>query len=694
MKLLLTFILIVSFSCHAQNWSQIGPEGGYFKEFTIDPSDNTIIYAGSDDGGGIWKSTDSGASWNITTANFPNMTGWRVVIDDNNSNVVYGCDVYGRYGILKSTDGGTSWTVNNIGLNSAYDKMVSGLVAKTSDTLFISTGENATSTPMRPGNGMFKSYNGGVSWSPAGLQGETIPAVGKNDFGTIFAGTEGAGTFYTNDNGNNWIVHPDIPQTGVVHEIQTIGNVMIVASSEGIFLSGDWGITFTNIGLVGEFNFDACIHTLASDVVIFSSTLSGLQRYSQNAGTWVPVAGTYFTDQIIIGLASDGSNIYCSGFSNSPIEISNDGGTTWNQATSSPIATELTDVYLDPSNNNHIMCSLLGSYNLNGDYDREAVYETTDGGTNWARIGPDAHGLCLTVTPSNDQEFYLGSFAQGVYKTTDGFNTFTQLSNNGVGVVEVIVSASNPDVVLISEIDWSGPTPSIKRSDDGGNTFNTVASTVTNQMLFYPANNDTIYAATSSGVLRSTDNGLNFTNWQLSGENCLSLGIRNNDLFVGTADGKLFKVSNGSAQDISGSWGTPVEIKSILVEGQDLFVGLNGAEKDTSMELQGSIWRTNDDGTSWNNVTTDMTSTNIYGNNNIKSDGTELYVGTYGGGIFKSTGMNLTASIPEWSDVFNTEHKKVIKTVDLMGRDTKGETESFVILIYEDGTSEKVFKQK
>jgi len=38
-----------------------------------------------------------------------------------------------------------------------------------------------------------------------------------------------------------------------------------------------------------------------------------------------------------------------------------------------------------------------------------------------------------------------------------------------------------------------------------------------------------------------------------------------------------------------------------------------------------------------------MSSTNVYGNNTIESDGVNLYVGTYGGGVYKSTDIHLSA---------------------------------------------------
>lgn len=646
MKLLTCLFSILFLTCftNAQSWNQIGPEGGYFKEFTVHPVNTDLIYAGSDDGGGIWKTENGGTTWSLLTASFPNMTGWKIVLDDTNPDIVYACDLYGRYGLLKSNDAGNSWTIMNSGLITVHDKMVSGLVTKSSDTLFISTGESITSDPPRPGNGIFKSYDGGTTWTPAGLQGITTPCIEKNAFGTIFAGTENNGLHYTNDNGITWTSHPAIPIGATIHELHSSGNVLIVAAAEGVFLSSDWGINFSNIGLIGEFNFDACIHKTTPDIEIFCSTLTGLKKYSSASMNWTPVTGSYFTDQIIIGITSDGTNVFCSGFSNSPIVKSTNEGNNWSQLASSPVATELNDLYIDPADNNHMLTCLLGSYDLDGNYDRESVYETTDGGISWIRKGPDAHALCITPNPQNNQEFYLGTFAHGVIKTTDGFNTYTQLSPNGVGTADVIVSPENPSTVLFSEVVW-GSSSSIKRSTDAGASFATVANFGANRLLFNPNNADTIYAAQGNGVYLSSDNGLTFNPWQLNGEDCISLASNESDLIVGTSDGKLFKISEGIVSDISGNWQSPVEIKSIFIQDGELFVGLNGAEKDTNMVLHGSIWRSSNNGVSWTDITNDMTSTNIYGNNIIASDGNELFVGTYGGGIFKSTGLNLNANL-------------------------------------------------
>jgi hypothetical protein len=55
------YFLIFSFSSSflfSQTWTSIGPNGGYFKDFVFHTTNSQIIFAGSDDGGGVWKSTD------------------------------------------------------------------------------------------------------------------------------------------------------------------------------------------------------------------------------------------------------------------------------------------------------------------------------------------------------------------------------------------------------------------------------------------------------------------------------------------------------------------------------------------------------------------------------------------------------------------------------------------------------------
>ncbi|MEM9022864.1 MAG: hypothetical protein AAGB22_03935, partial [Bacteroidota bacterium] len=604
----IVFIMLslLSVQSFGQGWEQLGPMGGYVKEITFHPTNPAIIYAGSDDGGGVWKSENGGADWRLLTGNFPNMTGWSITINEANPSVVYACDVYGRYGLLKSTDGGTTWHIAN-GLSSAYDKMVSGIALKSADTLFISTGEGATTVPPRPGNGVFRSDDGGASWRPAGLQDTTVLAIGNNVFGTLFAGTEGHGLQFSNSNGQHWAPHPQINAAATVFEIEVADNVIAVAANSGVYLSTNWGVDFVNTGLAGDFNFDVAIRQTAPTIELVGTTFSGLQYYSSATGTWNLIADPLLNNELIIGIGAADSTVMVGTFSNSPLVVSHDGGSSWSQPATSPVCTEINDVVVNPNDAGHMLVALLGTYNVGGSYNNQCLYETTDAGSSWSRKGPKAHAMCLSPNPANFNSQFLGTFSQGLYKSSDRFGTFTNLISGNKLIADVAISARDTNIVLISEVDLDAIQLTIKRSTDAGSSFSTVAQATANRLLFHPLNNDTAYAATDNGILLSADVGATWSPWVLNGNNISAMHFAGGALFAGTNVGQLYKIEDGLVADISGNWEVPVEIKSIHQEGKNLLVGLNGAEQDTSNTLNGSIWRSFDRGTSWHDITAGMT---------------------------------------------------------------------------------------
>jgi hypothetical protein len=77
----------------------------------IDPSNPSTIYAGADCA--VWKSTDAGGHW---FAILITSYGLALAIDPTNPSIIY-AGTWG-YGIFKSTDGGASWSANNSGLTN------------------------------------------------------------------------------------------------------------------------------------------------------------------------------------------------------------------------------------------------------------------------------------------------------------------------------------------------------------------------------------------------------------------------------------------------------------------------------------------------------------------------------------------------------------------------------------------------
>lgn len=99
-------------------WSPLGPGnvGGRTRALIIDPRSPDTLYAGGV-AGGVWKSTDGGASWTALDDLAPSLAIGSLAMDPSNSNIVYAGTGEGYFnedavrgaGIFKTTDGGLTW---------------------------------------------------------------------------------------------------------------------------------------------------------------------------------------------------------------------------------------------------------------------------------------------------------------------------------------------------------------------------------------------------------------------------------------------------------------------------------------------------------------------------------------------------------------------------------------------------------
>ena len=199
----------------------------------VAPSDPKVIYAGTGEsdirsnlssGDGIYKSGDGGQTWkNIGLRESRQIS--RIVVDPGNSAIVYVAVLGHAYGpnpergVYKSSDGGASW---NEVLDQGPEVGASDLaIAMGSPNLLFATmwrGRRppwSTYAPLEgPGSGLFRSQDGGQSWThltgnglPGGEWGRTAVAVspnGKRVYALINA-KEG-GLFRSDDGGNTWML--------------------------------------------------------------------------------------------------------------------------------------------------------------------------------------------------------------------------------------------------------------------------------------------------------------------------------------------------------------------------------------------------------------------------------------------------------------------------------------------------------
>jgi hypothetical protein len=101
------------------SWVSRGPQncGGRTRALVIDPSNTGTLYAGAASGG-VWKSTDYGASWSQQTDFMTNININAMVMDPISHGTIYAATGELSYGdglpgagIFKTTDAGVNWNV-------------------------------------------------------------------------------------------------------------------------------------------------------------------------------------------------------------------------------------------------------------------------------------------------------------------------------------------------------------------------------------------------------------------------------------------------------------------------------------------------------------------------------------------------------------------------------------------------------
>ena len=161
-------------------WTQVGPDtlGGRTRALALDVTDGNTIIAGAVSGG-IWKSTDSGASWTQTLTSTQLLSVTSIAQDTRsgqentwyagtgeytgNSASASGGTFYGD-GIYKSTDGGDSWTLlssTSTGLPQSFDNLFDFVWRVATDPSNSSQEEVYAAAIF----GIFRSVDGGASWT-------------------------------------------------------------------------------------------------------------------------------------------------------------------------------------------------------------------------------------------------------------------------------------------------------------------------------------------------------------------------------------------------------------------------------------------------------------------------------------------------------------------------------------------------
>lgn len=542
----------------------IGPPGGSAIALAVDSQNPKIAFAGTICG--VYKSTNGGISWQSTGPGLCYMID-SLALDPTNPDIVYAGSHGG--GVYKSTDGGANWTPMNTGIHAnavVYTMMVN---PGNPDLVYAGT-RGAPAAPGPPWGGvLYKSVNGGVSWS----------AVLTNIGGS---------------SQQDWVysiqANPNQP------------NYVIAASHEhGPFVSSDYGNAGTWSGQ--NSSVDGSGRAIAFDPRAWLQTAfyatwhrTGIYRSSNNGYNWsLSNSGLgeakIYPNGIAIDL-SDPDNIYLASFSDARHGVmkSTNAGSSWRLA-------GLGDKYIysvaSPGQGNNIV--LAGAFT-------DGVYRSPDGGNNWYYSSNGITAININGIVASPPASYLVSLPGiGVYRSLDGGNTWFAI-NNGLAdrnLNGLVAHPDNPNLVFaltskagVQRIDLSGgggwtsagfsaqvareqlslapengislpQEPMVEllghlpgESEEPGQTEpDLLAAKVTAPVLsleFAPSNSAIAYLGTNgAGVYLSTDSGLSWEETGLKGTTIRGIAVHpTNDVVVyaGTSAAGRVKTSSNRGQ--------------------------------------------------------------------------------------------------------------------------------------------------
>ncbi len=252
-----------------QTWKELGPSNfsGRSRCVVIDPANPQRMWMGSV-GGGIWRSLDGGQSWTPVGDKLPSIAVTCMVLDPNDNKTLYAGTGEGYFngdglagqGVYKSTDGGTTWS---------QLAGTSGWTWSHVNRIAVCPGNSNLILVTQQYGGIFRSTDGGKTFSnPLWAQSGHAVAFSKANpnrvLGTIQdydfnAGNWYAAAIYSTDAGATWTkASGPLNSVGGFSRVETYPvvsdeNIAYASASDGnVYKSTDGGKSYAQVNTSGS----------------------------------------------------------------------------------------------------------------------------------------------------------------------------------------------------------------------------------------------------------------------------------------------------------------------------------------------------------------------------------------------------------------------------------------------------------
>ena len=543
----------------AVHWEFAGPTniGGRVVDIEFDPNNPSIIYAGFSTGG-IFKSFDGGNTWLPIFDDQAVLTIGDIAIDPNNTNIIYvgtgeangGHNNFPGGGVFKSTDAGSTWDFLGLEGTTSIGRIV--INPQNSDILYLaSVGSYFAPNPER---GIYKSTDAGLTWdhslfvsdttgfvdliidpnNPDRLMAAAWERVRRPNTSRLFGPS--SGIYKTIDGGNTWnkITVAPLPNSNFTN-VGRIGlaihnndpNIVYALFTDGyniisLYRSNDFGISWTNADTDNELSGGTAgfswyfgqvrVHPTNPNIVYVMDV--AFMRSTDGGNNW-PIQYGYggpselHVDHHAMAFNTLDPNFIING-NDGGINISTNGGQTFSQPKNIP-ATQFYEIGLDFNNPE----KLYGGTQDNG------TNRTPDGSVdNWENIwGGD--GFYVVVDYNDPNIIYAESQNGALVKSTDGGFSW-DYALNGINDNEP-TNWSTPVIMdpNSSNILYCG-THSLYRTTNGAANWTKISPQLTDwvtgrklgtitTIAAAPTNSNVIYVGTDDAhVWVSSNNGANW----------------------------------------------------------------------------------------------------------------------------------------------------------------------------------------
>lgn len=631
-------------------WVERGPSnvGGRTRAIMVDPNDatkKTIWSAGVD--GGLWKTTDITATspnWAPVNDTFANLAITCLAYDSLFSDTMYfgtgegwyNADAVRGSGVWRTTNGGATWSQLGSTTGSSFNYINRIAVHPTNHKVYIATK-----------NGIYISSNAGSTFTNIGYTGKNVSDIEIAYNGRVHIGIGDYFTtreyHYTDNDGTTWD-----PTATNFNTIVTGGRRVELA-----------------IAPSNNATLYALVGTTGAIQGIFKSTNSGITWAATAAAAWFDQncasSNSDFTrtqswyDLAIAVNPGDENNVMIGGVD---ILKTTNGGTSWSQITSWWGGCSRQYVHADQ----HVICYEPGSSTVAYFGNDGGIWRTATATATTPTIAAKSNNYNVTqfyscaIHPTSGSNIYLaGAQDNGTQRfTTSGMNATTDVTG-GDGALCFIDQASPAFQIAsyvynnfyLSTNSGASFTGTLINDNVTGRFINPAGYDNNLHILYTARSTSTIYRVKTVTGTPSTATSVTITGMasMASFFKVSPYTTSSSTVFIGNEAGKVYKVTNAdNTPTITDISGTSLPAGTISC----IDIGANENELAVTLFNYGitSVWYTSNGGTSWASKEgnlPDMPIRWILFNPNNRSEvlvATEL-------GVWATT--NFTATTPSWA---------------------------------------------